>query len=295
MIKRFHRVKRNIKGFIAEIVLPVIFVILALLVATLFPIKGSMPPLEIHPWYYQSPNQIFISKSSAYTYDRPRYDQQSPFEINLDVKVQTNIDQVNGVYDTLIRAPGPGNRCLSNYKIALSSQAQVKSNTLACNSFESNLNSNYSMPPLDVAKGLLSVNYSNTKTGPVCDCSNGFPSCPAGAEGDIYYRPVYTLKTKDILYDLSGRNISDWLINTEFTAKVFRKRFGGFEFLTPFINKTSDLYNQIRILGRTTQQIVEQIAPKINLIKLSSLAVRLTKQVRKNIFKTEFTKFDNNV
>lgn len=74
MLKRFHRVKRNIKGFFAEIVLPVLFVCLALLVATLTPAVSNRPALELHPWYYGQPNQMFLSRSSSLVYDRPIYD-----------------------------------------------------------------------------------------------------------------------------------------------------------------------------------------------------------------------------
>ena len=69
LVKRLQRVKRNVKGFFAEIVLPVIFVCLALLVATLSPKANDRPALELHPWYYSEPNQIFLSKSSSIDFD----------------------------------------------------------------------------------------------------------------------------------------------------------------------------------------------------------------------------------
>jgi ATP-binding cassette, subfamily A (ABC1), member 1 len=78
---------------------------------------------------------------------------------------------------------------------------------------------------------LNKVNYSYTKRSPDCDCSSGFPSCPLGASGDISYRNVFELKTFDHLYDLTGRNITEWLIKTEFEEEFFRKRYGGFEFM----------------------------------------------------------------
>ena len=52
IIKRFHRVKRNTRGFLAEIVLPVILVCLALLVASLRPQVANFPAVEIHPWLF---------------------------------------------------------------------------------------------------------------------------------------------------------------------------------------------------------------------------------------------------
>lgn len=86
MIKRFHRVKRNIKGFFAEIVLPVLFVCLALLVATLAPGVSNRPILELHPWYYGQPNQMFISRSSSLAYDRPIYDPNNKVKLFLIFK-----------------------------------------------------------------------------------------------------------------------------------------------------------------------------------------------------------------
>ena len=74
LIKRFHRVKRNVKGFFAEIVVPVLFVLLALLVATLTPNDSVRPALELHPWYYPTPNRMFVSKSSSLQYDAPIFD-----------------------------------------------------------------------------------------------------------------------------------------------------------------------------------------------------------------------------
>jgi hypothetical protein len=86
-----HRVKRNIKGFFAEIVLPVIFVCLALLVATLVPKLSDRPSLELHPWYYTSPNQLFLSKSSSLKYEINTYD---PNKIDIDRQEQSNIEKV---------------------------------------------------------------------------------------------------------------------------------------------------------------------------------------------------------
>jgi ATP-binding cassette, subfamily A (ABC1), member 1 len=66
LIKRFQRSKRNLKGFVAEIVLPIVFVCLALVVATLQPKVTDLPLLELHPWYYDKPNKIFMSMSSTH-------------------------------------------------------------------------------------------------------------------------------------------------------------------------------------------------------------------------------------
>lgn len=251
LIKRFHRVKRNIKGFFAEIVLPIVFVCLALLVATLNPMEGDRPSLELHPWYYDFPNKIFLSKSSSYAYDRPDYS-SNPIQLNSNPQVQSNIDLVNSIYKNLITTTGLGTRCLSNHQITLTSQAQKRRDfkQLQCNS-DYNLNKNYTSIPADVAQELQKANYSYTKTSLVCDCSTGFPECPVSASGDVYYRPEYTLKSQDIMFDLSGRNITDWIVKTEFSDSIFRKRFGGYEFLQTVFNDTDTAAQIDQLLNST--------------------------------------------
>jgi hypothetical protein len=281
LIKRFHRVKRNIKGFFAEIVLPVVFVCLALLVATLNPAESSEPALEIHPWYYGTPNQIFISKSPSYAYDAPNYG-KTPFMLNLNPKVQSNIDQVNKVYNTFLKSPGPGTRCMSNYQIIVPRRGGDR--PLECYSFENELNNNYTELPSSMVSAFQSVNYTYSKTGPKCDCSNGFPECSDASAGDIYFRPVYTLQTQDVLYDLSGRNISDWIINTEFSERIFKKRFGGYEFLRPFLNPGENLMpnlvDQVQKFAVNFQSLLKKALPSGNFNGLEAATSTLISDVR---------------
>ncbi|RNA31837.1 ATP-binding cassette sub-family A member 1, partial [Brachionus plicatilis] len=105
LIKRFHRLKRNIKGFFAEIVLPVLFVCLALLVATLTPKPSDRPPLELHPWYYLTPNLMFLSRSSSFEYDKTFYSSISGTNVVIDSSVQPNIEQINNITEALMNNP----------------------------------------------------------------------------------------------------------------------------------------------------------------------------------------------
>jgi ATP-binding cassette, subfamily A (ABC1), member 1 len=104
---------------------------------------------------------------------------------------------------------------------------------------------NYTTPPISIIEQLNTVNYSYTKRSLECDCTSGFPSCPASAGGDINFRKIYQLRSFDNLYDLSGRNVTDWLIKTEFNKTFFRKRFGGFEFIAPLSNNYNNLTNRL--------------------------------------------------
>jgi len=102
---------------------------------------------------------------------------------------------------------------------------------LSCQSYNYTLLQNFSSPSGSVIAQLNSKNFSYTKISPDCDCSDGFPQCPTSAGGDINYRRITQLRTGDHLYDLTSRNVTDWLVKTEFNDQFFRKRFGGYEFL----------------------------------------------------------------
>lgn len=112
LIKRLHRLKRNIKGFFAEIVLPVVFVCLALLVATLTPNPSDRPPLELHPWYYRTPNLMFLSRSSSFEFDKTFYSPTGQSNVVTNFSVQPNIDQINQIVEALLNNPGKINSIL---------------------------------------------------------------------------------------------------------------------------------------------------------------------------------------
>lgn len=235
LVKRFHRVKRNIKGFFAEIVLPVIFVCLALLVATLVPKVADRPALQLHPWYYQSPNNIFVSKSSSIKYDTPNY---QTLTSSINPAEQTNINEIDNIVGTFYQSSSIGTRCLKDYRIKIPVQAEdyrraLLGSELKCEDYNFRWvqSSNLSRPSDTVIGELMRANYSYTKTSLDCDCSQGFPECPESAGGDINHRQVVQLRTQDIMFDLTSRNVTDWLIKTEFSDQFFRKRYGGFEFL----------------------------------------------------------------
>nr|UOU03308.1 ATP-binding cassette subfamily A1-like 1 [Brachionus rubens] len=245
LIKRLHRVKRNKKGFFAEIVLPVIFVCLALLVATLSPKPSDRPPLELHPWYYPTPNVMFFSRSSSFDFDKTFYSTENGTQVQTNPDTQFNINEINQIYKTFIENPGPGTRCMKGHKIIIYSSAvdstRVANRELDCEGFENYIQQKNSTPNYSFIQELLQTNYTYSKRSIDCDCSTGFPECPVSAGGDIFYRDVLNLKTKDILYDLTGRNVSDWLIKTELNKNIFKKRYGGYEFLTPKIGFNASL------------------------------------------------------
>ncbi|KAG1680693.1 ATP-binding cassette sub-family A member 1 [Nymphon striatum] len=88
-VKRFHYSKRNYKGLFSEIILPALFVLLAMLLTLIVPPKLEGPPLELTPWVYGPPNYVFFSNdnpSSAFT---------------------------NSFVQSLLKPPGLGSRCVA--------------------------------------------------------------------------------------------------------------------------------------------------------------------------------------
>jgi len=60
-----------------------------------------------------------------------------------------------------------------------------------------------------------------------CDCSQvGTMQCPANSYGPEPRKA--RMPSGDLLYDLNGRNLSDWLLKSR--PEFFKRRYGGFEF-----------------------------------------------------------------
>lgn len=158
--------------------------------------------------------------------------------------MQSNILEVNRVYEQFLSSTGPGTRCMNNYRIVVTQQVQdyTRANgpvLLTCldgADTTARLLHDRREPPESFLAELQATNFSYSKRSLECDCSSGFPTCPQSAGGDFNYRKVYELKTKDILYDLTSRNLTDWIVKTEFNTQFFKKRFAGFEFLPPLIS-----------------------------------------------------------
>jgi ATP-binding cassette subfamily A (ABC1) protein 1 len=210
MIKRFHRVKRNYRGFIAEIILPIFFVCLALLVASLAPKISNQPALEIHPWL-----TLDSTTDANYIFYRQYLNEQ---------KDENDINIIKNITNTFFDTPSIGTRCMKNHSIKFPGKVEL----LSCENYGYTIQNR--TVPTDIKNALSSVNYSYTNIAPSCSCTTGYQNCPIGSSGDIEYKNVSHLITKDTLNDLTDRNISDWLLNTEFSQEYFQKRYGGFDF-----------------------------------------------------------------
>uniref|UniRef100_A0A7N8WNF1 Phospholipid-transporting ATPase ABCA1-like n=1 Tax=Mastacembelus armatus TaxID=205130 RepID=A0A7N8WNF1_9TELE len=180
-IKRFHHARRSRKGLIAQVVLPAVFVFLSLIFSLITPPFSEYPSLELQPWMYGLPQTTFFSN------DTPA---------NMEV---------SQVVETLVNNPGFGTRCMIDNPIP----------KLPCSSSSSD----WFTPPVDqsVTDIFLSGNWSMSNPSPSCQCSTPqrtvmLPDCPPGAGG--LPPPQRIQNTTDTLLDLTGRNMTDFLIKT---------------------------------------------------------------------------------
>ncbi|CAD5112216.1 DgyrCDS1449 [Dimorphilus gyrociliatus] len=174
-IKRFHNTRRNIKGLFAEIVLPAVFVCLAMIFSTLKITQPDQAPLELHPWTLKPSNAedkhlyMFYSKDSTNSI--------------LGDKLEYELTQS----ETSL-----GTRCLPSDFWNIDGKSCEKSSS-----------TKWSEPPAFVA------NYSSL---PKCSCENGFIKCPDGAAGPTPAKRI--LPTTDVIFNLTNYNVSDWLKKT---------------------------------------------------------------------------------
>ncbi|KAI3376454.1 hypothetical protein L3Q82_016915 [Scortum barcoo] len=180
-IKRFHNARRSRKGLIAQVVLPAVFVCLSLIFSLIVPPFTEYPRLELQPWMYSLPQTTFYSN------DMP-----------------DNVE-VSRVVETLVNNPGFGTRCMKGDPIP----------KLPC----SPSGSNWFTPPVDqsVTDIFLNGNWTMANPSPSCQCSTPqrtimLPDCPLGAGG--LPPPQRIQNTTDTLLNLTGRNMTDFLVKT---------------------------------------------------------------------------------
>ncbi|KAM4710016.1 phospholipid-transporting ATPase ABCA1-like [Discoglossus pictus] len=191
-LKRFHHARRSRKGFIAQVIMPAVFVCLALVFSVIVPPFQEYPSLELQPWMY-GPQRSFISNDDA-----------------------TNA-QVSLVIDSLTENPGFGTRCMKDNPIP----------NLPCatNGTDSWYTPTVSQSITDIFKN---GNWSMENPSPPCQCSTPektvmLPDCPLGAGG--LPPPEKIHNTTDTLEDLKGRNVTDYLLKTY--QKFYKVRYGG--------------------------------------------------------------------
>uniref|UniRef100_A0A669CID2 P-type phospholipid transporter n=1 Tax=Oreochromis niloticus TaxID=8128 RepID=A0A669CID2_ORENI len=227
MWKRFLYARRSRKGFFAQIVLPAVFVCIALVFSLIVPPFGVYPSLELQPWMYQE-QVTFISDDA-------------PGDANMQK-----------LLDALLNVPGFGTRCMDGYTIP----------EAPCTMGDED----WYTPevPESVLELFSSRNWTMDDPSPACMCScdgkkKMLPDCPAGAGG--LPPPEMNLSDTDILQNLTGRNISDYLVKTyaQIIGKSLKNkvwvnefRYGGFSLgarstqVLPPANEIDDAIERVR-------------------------------------------------
>ncbi|XP_008415416.1 ATP-binding cassette sub-family A member 1-like isoform X2 [Poecilia reticulata] len=201
--KRFLYARRSRKGFFAQIVLPAVFVCIALVFSLIVPPFGKYPSLALHP---------------------SMYGEQFTF-ISNDMPEEPHNHKLLGA---LMDKPGFGTRCMEGEPIPDTPCVEVKDD--------------WTLPqvPQSVSDIFDKGNWTMENPSPLCECScegrkRMLPECPAGAGG--LPPPQMMISDKDTLQNLTGRNVSDYLVKTY--AQIIGKslnnkiwvnefRYGGF-------------------------------------------------------------------
>ncbi|NWH74855.1 ABCA1 protein, partial [Piaya cayana] len=201
-IKRMLHARRSTRGFFAQIVLPAVFVCIALLFSLIVPPFGKYPPLRLEPWMYG---------------------QQFTFFSN-DAPGDPDTSQL---LDALLAEPGFGTKCMKG--------AAEMMGPCPPASHPDGFSAPLASPAL--LEALQRGNWTGAEPSPPCQCSGAgalrmLPDCPEGAGG--LPPPQVQRGTGDILQNLTGRNISDYLVKTypqiirRLEMPVSPHRYGGF-------------------------------------------------------------------
>ncbi|XP_058870789.1 phospholipid-transporting ATPase ABCA1-like isoform X2 [Acipenser ruthenus] len=227
-IKRLLYARRSRRGFLAQIVLPAVFVCVALLFTLIVPPFGKYPPLELQPWMYGDQFTFFSD-------DAPE-------------------DPGSGaLLSALLGSPGFGTWCMAG-KERERGESECEGGV-----------GEFVIPPVppSVMELLSAGNWSLDNPSPSCECSSEetrrmLPECPEGAGG--LPPPQVKRITGDILQNLTGRNLSDYLVKTY--SQILRKslktkkwvnefRYGGFSLGA----RSSQVLPSVQQVNKTVREI----------------------------------------
>ncbi|XP_070818875.1 phospholipid-transporting ATPase ABCA1b isoform X1 [Chaetodon trifascialis] len=250
MWKRFLYARRSRKGFFAQIVLPAVFVCIALVFSLIVPPFGKYPSLELQPWIYED-QVTFISDDA-------------PGEASMQKLLHALLDP-----------PGLGTRCMDGHPIP----------EAPCTMGDED----WDTPdvPESVRQLFSSTNWTMDNPSPACFCScdgkkKMLPDCPPGAGG--LPPPEMKLSATDSLQNLTGRNISDYLVKTyaQIIGKSLKNkvwvnefRYGGFSLgarstqVLPPANEIDDAIERVRKIfelqkGAAADRFLDSLSGFIN-------------------------------
>ncbi|XP_026876278.2 phospholipid-transporting ATPase ABCA1a [Electrophorus electricus] len=225
--KRFLYARRSRKGFFAQIVLPAVFVCIALVFSLIVPPFGKYPSLALEPSMYEE-QYTFISNDA------------------------TKDIHTNKLLRALTNRPAYRGRCAET-GMPVDDPCPIKEEEWV----EPEI-------PETVQTMFQIGNWTMENPSPLCECScdmkkKMLPECPPGAGG--LPPPQIKISTTDTLQNLTGRNISDYLVKTyaQIIGKSLKNkiwvnefRYGGFSLgarssqAMPPANEITDAISHIR-------------------------------------------------
>ncbi|XP_076150268.1 phospholipid-transporting ATPase ABCA1a isoform X1 [Alosa pseudoharengus] len=202
--KRFLYAQRSRKGFFAQIVLPAVFVCIALVFSLIVPPFGKYPSLQLEPSMYEE-QFSFVSN------DAPE-----------DAHTNKLLGALTDRYGLGLHCP-EGDPSSSGALCGMPDEDWVVPEV-----------------PVTVSDMFLNGNWTMENPSPLCECScegrkKMLPECPPGAGG--LPPPQIKVSDADTLQNLTGRNISDYLVKTyaQIIGKSLKNklwvnefRYGGF-------------------------------------------------------------------
>ncbi|XP_077981076.1 phospholipid-transporting ATPase ABCA1-like [Glandiceps talaboti] len=233
IIKRFNNSRRNVKSFIAQVLVPVVFILLTLLFSLLVPPMREAPSVQLMPWLYPG-RQLHMFSS-----------QDTP-----DNALSQSLDQ------NLHYTPGIGTRCMTPQPVI---------EDLPCMESEA---TKWIKPEMSQAVQQVYSQYNLTddNPSPPCDCSSGSQQCPLGAGGPA---PIYRVtQTTEVMLNMTNRNVTDYLVKT--TDDYTGVRYGGLSYLelnslAPDPSTLMNTYNNI------SQNLDQNLTQRMNVTDIPQI------------------------
>uniref|UniRef100_A0A8C5D6G3 P-type phospholipid transporter n=1 Tax=Gouania willdenowi TaxID=441366 RepID=A0A8C5D6G3_GOUWI len=211
-IKRWLYARRSRRGFLAQIVLPAVFVLIALLFSLIVPPFGKYPALQLQPWMYGEQYTFFSNDAPGNA-------------------------AIENLLEALLDEPGFGTKCME--------KDENDNSTCLLRTFKrcAQRVGLFMRPQISYSTWQMFArgNWSRDKPSPDCQCSTEdtrrmLPECPIGS-GGLPPPQVRIGATGDVLQNLTNYNISDYLLKTY--PQILKKslktkkwvnefRYGGF-------------------------------------------------------------------
>ena len=211
MLKRFHHARRNFKGVISQIMLPALFISIAMTMALSLPPLPALPPLQLSPSMFPRDNYIPFGNEAKGTN-------------RLAERLERTLTLPSGVGSTC---------CLQSIRYIQPNNTRISKEQLArlfdksCRDFVNDVSSVYLKPNNAKFKYIYSngsmdssesVTHKDTGRGCRCSANGTWYICQQGAAGA---RPKeLTTITLDTLQNITGRNMSKYLL---YTTQTFRR------------------------------------------------------------------------